>query len=63
MDKQPIRVLQIIGKFGGGGVESVVLNYYRHIDKSKIQYDFVIHNDSKIDITAEVQSLGGVFTV
>lgn len=59
MDKQPIRVLQIIGKFGGGGVESVVLNYYRHIDKSKIQYDFVIHNDSKIDITAEVQSLGG----
>ena len=32
MDNKPIRVAQIIGKWLGGGVESVVMNYYRHID-------------------------------
>ncbi|MBQ5920145.1 MAG: hypothetical protein IIW84_03645, partial [Selenomonadaceae bacterium] len=41
--KEPVRVLQIIGIACNGGVESVILNYYRHIDKSKVQFDFVVH--------------------
>lgn len=36
----PIRVAQVMGKMLGGGVESVVMNYYRHIDRSKVQFDF-----------------------
>lgn len=32
---EPIRVLQIPGKMDYGGVSSVIMNYYRHIDKSK----------------------------
>ena len=39
--KEPIRIAHIIGKWIGGGVESVVMNYYRHIDRSKIQFDFI----------------------
>ena len=39
MNNQPIRVAQVIGKWLGGGVESVVMNYYRHIDRSKIQFE------------------------
>lgn len=42
----PIRVAQIVGKMNGGGVEAVVMNYYRHIDKSKVQFDFLIDSDS-----------------
>lgn len=34
---QPIIVAQIMGKWVGGGVESVIMNYYRHLDHSKIQ--------------------------
>ena len=33
--EQPIRVAQVIGKWLGGGVESVVMNYYRNIDRTK----------------------------
>lgn len=36
----PIRIAHIIGKMWAGGVEAVVFNYYRAIDKSKIQFDF-----------------------
>ena len=55
----PIRVLQVIGIVAGGGVESVIMNYYEHVDRSKIQFDFVVHNNNIIDITDKVSSLGG----
>ena len=38
---EPLRVLQIMGIVESGGVEAVIMNYYRHIDKSKVQFDFV----------------------
>lgn len=36
-----VRVLQIVGSLGYAGVEAVVMNYYRNIDKLKVQFDFV----------------------
>lgn len=57
--KEPIRILQVIGIAAGGGVEAVILNYYEHIDRSKVQFDFIVHKDSKVDITARVEALGG----
>ena len=58
MDR-PIRVLQIIGIACGGGVEAVIMNYYRHIDKSKVQFDFVVHYDSYRSFVDEAKSMGG----
>ena len=31
--EQPIRIAQVIGNWFGGGIESVIMNYYRHIDR------------------------------
>ena len=45
MIEETIRIAQIMGKWNGGGVESVVMNYYRHIDRNKIQFDFVCDSD------------------
>ena len=59
MKKQPIRIAQIIGKWVGGGVEAVVMNYYRNIDKTKIQFDFICDNDSTNIPYEEIESLGG----
>lgn len=39
--KNPIRVLQIGMHDKIGGVETYLMNYYRNIDKSKVQFDFV----------------------
>lgn len=55
----PIRVAQIVGKMNGGGVEAVVMNYYRHIDRSKVQFDFLIDSDSSLVPREEIESLGG----
>ena len=55
---EPIRVLQILGIVAGGGVESVIMNYFEHIDRTKVQFDFVVHNDNKIDITDKVKQMG-----
>ncbi|SFG22432.1 glycosyltransferase family 1 protein [Streptococcus equinus] len=57
--EEPIRVAHIIGKWVGGGVEAVVMNYYRHIDKSKVQFDFICDNDSTNIPYDEITSLGG----
>lgn len=54
-----MRVLHIIGDVCGGGVEAVVMNYYRHIDRSKVQFDFVIHGYEKSLLDDEIKDLGG----
>lgn len=56
---EPIRIAQIIGKWVGGGVEAVVMNYYRHIDHSKIQFDFICDDDSTNIPYEEIEKLGG----
>ena len=56
--KKPIRVLQILGIVANGGVEAVIMNYYRHIDKTKIQFDFVVHNDADKNYIREAENLG-----
>ncbi len=58
MDK-PIRVLQIIGDVVGGGVETVIMNYYRNIDRTKIQFDFVVHKGALPQYIAQVKKYGG----
>lgn len=57
--KEPIRIAQIIGKWVGGGVEAVVMNYYRNIDHEKIQFDFICDSDSTNIPYDEIEKLGG----
>ena len=57
--EEPIRIAQIIGKWVGGGVEAVVMNYYRHIDHEKLQFDFICDEDSTNIPYEEIESLGG----
>ena len=54
-----IRVLQVLGGLGIGGAESMVMNYYRNIDRSKIQFDFIIHTNEHQEYYDEVLKLGG----
>lgn len=41
-------VAHIVGKMMSGGVESMLLNYLSSIDQSKVEFWFIIHDDSKI---------------
>lgn len=42
-----------------GGVESVIVNYYRAIDKEKYQFDFLCNSYEKIAYEDELIALGG----
>ena len=54
-----IRVAQVIGITGCGGVESVVMNYYKNIDRSKVQFDFLVESYSKIVDKEIIERMGG----
>lgn len=56
---EPIRVAEIVGKYIGGGVEAVVLNYFKFINKDKVQFDFICDSDSTDIPYDEIESLGG----
>lgn len=57
--KEEIRIAHIVGKWVGGGVESVIMNYYRNINRDKIQFDFICDNDSTNIPYEEIKELGG----
>ena len=60
MDK-PIRVLHVIGIMNRGGAETMIMNLYRHIDRSKVQFDFVENSSEPAIFDEEIISLGGRF--
>lgn len=61
---EPIRVCEFVGNMNGGGVEAVVMNYYRHVDRTRVQFDFVVTESSTIVPREEMEALGArVFTV
>lgn len=53
------RILHIVGSMNRGGVESVVMNYYRFIDKSKYQFDFLYFGYDECYYDEEISKLGG----
>lgn len=59
MKLQPIRIAQVIGRANLSGVDTVVMEYYRHIDRSRIQFDFIIDGYEETLIDEEIRELGG----
>lgn len=53
-----------MGKMHSGGKKNLVMEYYRHIDRSKVQFDFICDADSNAIPKDEIESLGGkVFVI
>lgn len=57
--EQPIRIAHVVGKVVTGGVDVVVMNYYRHIDTSKVQFDFIMDGYDATPIDDEIKAMGG----
>lgn len=52
-----IRVLQVIHSMNLGGAENFIMNIYRVIDKTKIQFDFLVNTPGTFD--EEIRRMGG----
>lgn len=54
-----IRVLHVLGGLARGGAETMVMNLYRAIDRTQVQFDFIIHTEEHQAYYDEIISLGG----
>lgn len=55
----PVRILNMFTIMNRGGAETMVMNYYRKIDRNKVQFDFLVHRDEKGAYEDEIKALGG----
>lgn len=59
LPKEPIRILHIVGIMNRGGIETFLMNVYRKIDRTKVQFDFLTTREDSGIFDEEIFSLGG----
>lgn len=55
----PIRVLQVFTILNRGGAETMVMNYYRHMDRDRVQFDFLVCRPERGAYEDEIEAMGG----
>lgn len=58
-EKNITRVLHIVPNMNAGGLETFIMNVYRNIDRSKVQFDFLVHYQERCHYDREIEELGG----
>lgn len=61
---EPVRILHVLGGLSLGGAESRIMDLYRCMDREKVQFDFLVHQDRTGErvpefYDEEVKKLGG----
>lgn len=56
---EPIRVLHEVTIMNTGGIETLLMNIYRNINREKVQFDFMLHRDYAGFYDEEIKNLGG----
>ena len=54
-----IRVLNLFTVLNRGGAETMCMNLYRHIDRDKVQFDFLVYHKERGIYEDEIEKLGG----
>lgn len=54
-----MRILQVVNDMHRAGLETMLMNYYRKIDRNTIQFDFLTHRPEKSDYDDEIIGMGG----
>ena len=55
----PIRILHVVTSMERAGLETMIMNYYRHIDRNLVQFDFLVHRPYQCAYDEEILSMGG----
>ncbi len=58
-EQEPVRVLHIVGSMHPGGMENFIMNLYRTIDRTKVQFDFIVHQSGDAGYEKEIRDMGG----
>ena len=54
-----IRILQVVNIMDRAGMETMLMNYYRQINRDIIQFDFLTHRAQKGSYDDEILEMGG----
>ncbi|GHU68291.1 glycosyl transferase family 1 [Clostridia bacterium] len=54
-----VKILHVLGGLNRGGAETLIMNVYRKIDRTKYSFDFLVYNNISYDYEEEVMNLGG----
>lgn len=54
-----IRILHSVSNMDRAGIETMLMNYYRHIDRSRVQFDFLCNKTKPGAYDEEIKALGG----
>lgn len=54
-----VRMLHIVGSMSPSGIGNFIMNAYRKLDKSKVQFDFIVHERRAVSFEPEIEALGG----
>lgn len=54
-----IHILQSVSNMDRGGIETVLMNVYRHLDRSRFQFDFLVNKPKPGFYDEEIRALGG----
>ena len=54
-----LRVLHSVSNMARAGIETMLMNYYREIDRSQIQFDFLANKPAPGEYDGEILSMGG----
>lgn len=57
--KRRLRVLHVLGSMNRGGIENGLMNLYRNMDRTDIQFDFALHTYQESHFEQEIYQLGG----
>lgn len=57
--KTPVRILHVLGNTNLGGAESRTMDLYRHMDRERVQFDFLVHTGQEGHFDKEIEELGG----
>lgn len=58
----PIRVLQVVPNMHRAGLETLIMNIYRNIDRDVVQFDFLVHYTDRLTMMMRLKHLAGRFT-
>ena len=56
---EAVRILHVLGNTQLGGAESRIMDLYRHMDRERVQFDFLVHTDKEGYFDQEIKELGG----
>lgn len=56
---EPIRVLHVVTRMDAAGLETLIMNWYRNINRERIQFDFLVHRQDEGFYDKEILELGG----